>query len=138
MLAVIWPLFKLVEYQRLYIKMDDDPTIKKYLSSVSIHSIFFVQKVRRSTMLNLEKQTWKTNVCLRYLQKKDYVIGGHARTARVLLTMVIPGHLIFGYTISYLQAGHTSFTLIFLIVYLTAALVQVHIANSNIINIQSI
>lgn len=70
-------------------------------------------------------------MCLRYLQKKDYVIGGHARTARVLLTMVIPGHLIFGYTISYLQAGHTSFTLIFLIVYLTAALVQVHIANFN-------
>ncbi|XP_050480907.1 solute carrier family 41 member 1-like [Bombus huntii] len=51
--------------------------------------------------------------------------GGHARTARVLLTMVIPGHLIFSYTISYLQAGHTSFTPIFLIVYLTAALVQV-------------
>lgn len=51
--------------------------------------------------------------------------GGHARTARVLLTMVIPGHLIFGYTISYLQAGHTSFTPIFIIVYLTAALLQV-------------
>lgn len=51
--------------------------------------------------------------------------GGHARTARVLLTMVIPGHLIFSYTISYLQAGHTSFTPIFLIVYLTAALIQV-------------
>ncbi|CAK9820011.1 Solute carrier family 41 member 1 [Anthophora plagiata] len=51
--------------------------------------------------------------------------GGHARTARVLLTMVIPGHLIFGYTISYLQAGHTSFTPIFLIIYLTAALLQV-------------
>ncbi|CAK9805211.1 Solute carrier family 41 member 1 [Anthophora quadrimaculata] len=51
--------------------------------------------------------------------------GGHARTARVLLMMVIPGHLIFGYTISYLQAGHTSFTPIFLIVYLTAALLQV-------------
>ncbi|XP_076237772.1 solute carrier family 41 member 1-like isoform X2 [Calliopsis andreniformis] len=51
--------------------------------------------------------------------------GGHARTARVLLTMVIPGHLIFGYTISYLQAGHTSFTLIFVIFYLTATLLQV-------------
>ncbi|XP_053974247.1 solute carrier family 41 member 1-like [Hylaeus volcanicus] len=51
--------------------------------------------------------------------------GGHARTARVLLAMVIPGHLIFGYTISYLQAGHTSFTPIFIIVYLTAALLQV-------------
>ncbi|KAK0162197.1 hypothetical protein PV327_008551 [Microctonus hyperodae] len=51
--------------------------------------------------------------------------GGHARTARVLLMMVIPGHLIFSYTISYLQAGHTSFTAIFIIVYLFAALLQV-------------
>lgn len=56
----------------------------------------------------------------------ECITGGHARTARVLLTMVIPGHLIFSYTISYLQAGHTSFTPIFLIVYLTAALVQVY------------
>ncbi|XP_078049410.1 solute carrier family 41 member 1-like [Augochlora pura] len=51
--------------------------------------------------------------------------GGHARTARVLLAMVIPGHLIFAYTISYLQAGHTSFTATFIVVYLTAALLQV-------------
>lgn len=70
-------------------------------------------------------------MCLCSYLQYDYVIGGHARTARVLLTMVIPGHLIFGYTISYLQAGHTSFTLIFLIVYLSAALVQVHVPNSN-------
>ncbi|XP_015608465.1 solute carrier family 41 member 1 [Cephus cinctus] len=51
--------------------------------------------------------------------------GGHSRTARVLLLMVIPGHLIFNYTISYLQAGHTSFTPIFITIYLTAALLQV-------------
>ncbi|XP_046835002.1 solute carrier family 41 member 1-like [Vespa crabro] len=51
--------------------------------------------------------------------------GGHARTARVLLMMVIPGHLIFSYTISYLQAGHTSFTPIFIVAYLTVALLQV-------------
>ncbi|XP_034933862.1 solute carrier family 41 member 1-like [Chelonus insularis] len=51
--------------------------------------------------------------------------GGHARTARVLLMMVIPGHLIFSYTISYLRAGHTSFTAIFIIIYLCAALLQV-------------
>jgi solute carrier family 41 len=49
----------------------------------------------------------------------------HAGTARMLTLMVIPGHLIFSYTISYLQAGHTSFTLIFMIVYLIAALLQV-------------
>ncbi|XP_066997122.1 solute carrier family 41 member 1 [Anabrus simplex] len=51
--------------------------------------------------------------------------GGHARTARVLLMMVIPGHLIFSYTISYLQAGHTSLTPVFVLVYLIAALLQV-------------
>lgn len=49
----------------------------------------------------------------------------HSRTARVLLGMVIPGHLIFSYTISYLHAGHTSFTAIFMLIYLTAAVLQV-------------
>lgn len=39
--------------------------------------------------------------------------------------MVIPGHLIFTYTIYLVQAGHTSLTGIFLIVYLTAAMIQV-------------
>jgi hypothetical protein len=38
--------------------------------------------------------------------------------------MVIPGHLIFAYTISYLQAGHTSFTPVFMVVYLVAAIFQ--------------
>ncbi|XP_059488939.1 solute carrier family 41 member 1-like isoform X2 [Neocloeon triangulifer] len=51
--------------------------------------------------------------------------GGHARTARVLMAMVIPGHLIFSYTISYLQAGHTSLTPIFVVIYLIAAVIQV-------------
>ena len=39
--------------------------------------------------------------------------------------MVIPGHLIFTYGIKFLQAGHTSVTLLFLVVYLSAALLQV-------------
>lgn len=51
----------------------------------------------------------------------------HTGTAKMLLLMVIPGHLIFSYTISYLQAGHTSFTLTFMIVYLSAALLQVFV-----------
>ncbi|XP_034251993.1 solute carrier family 41 member 1-like [Thrips palmi] len=51
--------------------------------------------------------------------------GSHSRTARVLLGMVIPGHLIFSYTISYLHAGHTSFTAIFMLIYLAAAVLQV-------------
>ncbi|CAG2159283.1 unnamed protein product [Oppiella nova] len=49
----------------------------------------------------------------------------HARTARVLLLMVIPGHLIFTYGIRFLKAGHTSVTLNFLVIYLLAALIQV-------------
>lgn len=49
----------------------------------------------------------------------------HARTATVLLLMVVPGHLVFTYGIRLLQAGHTSVTPIFLVVYLTAAVIQV-------------
>ncbi|XP_014222994.1 solute carrier family 41 member 1-like [Trichogramma pretiosum] len=51
--------------------------------------------------------------------------GGHAKTARLLLTMVIPGHMCFSYIISYLKAGHTSFTPTFMAFYLTAAFLQV-------------
>ncbi|KAI1290945.1 Solute carrier family 41 member 2 [Halotydeus destructor] len=49
----------------------------------------------------------------------------HSQTARVLLCMVIPGHLIFTYTINIIQAGHTSVTSTFLMVYLSAAMIQV-------------
>lgn len=51
--------------------------------------------------------------------------GGHSQTARVLLCMVIPGHLVFTYCISYLRAGHTTLTPTFLVVYNCAALLQV-------------
>lgn len=50
-----------------------------------------------------------------------------SRTARVLMFMVVPGHLVFMYTIYYMRAGHTSITPIFALVYLTAALIQVAI-----------
>lgn len=49
----------------------------------------------------------------------------NSRTARVLFLMVLPGHLIFTFAIRLLKAGHTSLTIVFLIVYLSAALVQV-------------
>lgn len=51
--------------------------------------------------------------------------GLHARTTRVLLFMVIPGNLIFLYTIRVLQAGHTTLTVLFTSVYLLAGLIQV-------------
>ncbi|XP_067683679.1 solute carrier family 41 member 1-like [Haliotis asinina] len=49
----------------------------------------------------------------------------NSKAARVLLMLVVPGHLIFIYAISYMQAGHTSITLIFGVNYLTAAVLQV-------------
>ncbi|XP_026474542.1 solute carrier family 41 member 2-like [Ctenocephalides felis] len=51
--------------------------------------------------------------------------GMHARTTRVLMSMVIPGHLIFIYTINYMKSGHSSLTPLFVFVYLCAALLQV-------------
>lgn len=54
-----------------------------------------------------------------------FISGAHARSARVLLLMALPGHLIFAYLIRLLNAGNTTLTVVFLIVYLTAALIQV-------------
>ena len=51
----------------------------------------------------------------------------HARTAKILLFLVIPGHLIFTYAIVFLEAGHTSPTFIFIATYLAASLAQVWI-----------
>lgn len=55
-------------------------------------------------------------------QKEGAVIGN---TTKLLLLMVIPGQLIFIYTIGYLKAGHTSLTPIFILIYMSAALLQV-------------
>lgn len=48
---------------------------------------------------------------------------------RVLLLLVVPGHLVFMYTIYFMPAGHISITLVFALGYLTAALVQVSAAS---------
>ena len=58
-----------------------------------------------------------------------FTTGLHARTTRVLLFLVIPGNLIFLYTIRVLQAGHTTLTLIFTSAYLLAGLIQVHLCS---------
>lgn len=65
--------------------------------------------------------------CSAFCDKKQSSSSSHARTAQLLMLMVIPGHLIFSYTISYLEAGHTSFTFTFMIVYLSAAVLQVFV-----------
>lgn len=55
-------------------------------------------------------------------QQEGSVLGS---TTKLLLLMVIPGQLIFIYTIGYLKAGHTSLTPIFILIYMSAALLQV-------------
>ncbi|KAG6445111.1 solute carrier family 41 member 1 [Manduca sexta] len=55
-------------------------------------------------------------------QKENNVISN---TTKLLLLMVIPGQLIFIYTIGYLRAGHTSTTPMFILIYMSAALLQV-------------
>ncbi|XP_073180098.1 solute carrier family 41 member 2 isoform X2 [Lepidochelys kempii] len=54
-----------------------------------------------------------------------YGSGINNKSAQVLLLLVIPGHLIFLYTIHLMKSGHTSLTPIFIAVYLFAALLQV-------------
>ncbi|XP_024947190.1 solute carrier family 41 member 1 isoform X2 [Cephus cinctus] len=51
--------------------------------------------------------------------------GVHARTTRVLMAMVIPGHVIFIYMINYMKDGKASLTPLFVFVYLCAAMLQV-------------
>ncbi|XP_068163418.1 solute carrier family 41 member 2 [Antennarius striatus] len=51
--------------------------------------------------------------------------GANHRSAQVLLLLVIPGHIIFLYTIHLMKSGHTSLTPIFMSVYLSAAMLQV-------------
>ncbi|XP_076968004.1 solute carrier family 41 member 2 isoform X4 [Tamandua tetradactyla] len=51
--------------------------------------------------------------------------GVNSKSAQVLLLLVIPGHLIFLYTIHLMKSGHTSLTLTFVAVYLFAAVSQV-------------
>ncbi|XP_077781103.1 solute carrier family 41 member 3 isoform X2 [Podarcis muralis] len=53
--------------------------------------------------------------------------GINSKSARVLILLVIPGHLLFIYTIHFLQAGHTAPTFTFVSFYLTAAVLQVAI-----------
>nr|XP_046240793.1 solute carrier family 41 member 1-like isoform X2 [Scatophagus argus] len=49
----------------------------------------------------------------------------NSKSARVLVVLVVPGHLLFLYTIHLLQGGHTAMTPTFIIFYLSAALLQV-------------
>ncbi|XP_031731789.1 solute carrier family 41 member 3-like [Anarrhichthys ocellatus] len=49
----------------------------------------------------------------------------NSTSARVLILLVVPGHLLFLYIIHFLQGGHTAMTPTFIVCYLSAALLQV-------------
>lgn len=51
--------------------------------------------------------------------------GVNNKSAQVLLLLVVPGHLTFLYTIHLMKSGHTSLTVVFVAVYLLAAVLQV-------------
>lgn len=59
-------------------------------------------------------------------------LGANHRSAQVLVLLVIPGHLIFLYTIHLMKSGHTTLTPIFTSVYLATALLQVSTVCSGI------
>ncbi|XP_074813733.1 solute carrier family 41 member 3 isoform X3 [Natator depressus] len=67
------------------------------------------------------RQNWP-NPCTTF-----FTSGVNSKSARVLFLLVIPGHLVFLYTIRLLQGGHTAITVTFVMFYLTAALLQVGI-----------
>ncbi|KAM4625152.1 solute carrier family 41 member 1-like [Polymixia lowei] len=51
--------------------------------------------------------------------------GVNSKSARVLVILVVPGHLLFLYSVQLLQGGHTALTPAFVVCYLCAALLQV-------------
>ncbi|XP_065498730.1 solute carrier family 41 member 3 isoform X3 [Caloenas nicobarica] len=67
------------------------------------------------------RQNWP-NPCTTFFSSEV-----NSKSARVLFLLVVPGHLVFLYTIHLLQGGHTSLSFTFVMFYLTAALLQVGI-----------
>ncbi|XP_075039748.1 solute carrier family 41 member 3 [Mixophyes fleayi] len=90
-----------------------------------------IQASRISTYLHF----WSMPRVLPYKMKQHwpspyatfFSSGVNSKSARVLLVLVVPGHLVFLYTIHLLQGGHTSLTALFITFYLIAALVQVSV-----------
>jgi len=90
-----------------------------------------VQASRISTYLHSnaafgELPSGEDKVCLDPL---SVIIGEsvHSRTCRILMMLVVPGHLLFAFTISFFNLGHTTVTPIFVIFYICAAFLQIWI-----------
>lgn len=75
---------------------------------------------------------WDPEHCIDFIY--HWFIGGHSRTARVLLAISIPGHIIFLAIISNLKAGHTSTTARFICIYLVAGFIQVSDLSSDLVS----
>nr|DBA18502.1 TPA: hypothetical protein GDO54_016740 [Pyxicephalus adspersus] len=88
-----------------------------------------IQASRMSTFLHF----WSMPGVLPYKMRQHwpnpcttfFSSGVNSKSARVLFLLVVPGHLVFLYTIHLLQGGHTSLSVLFVTFYLTAALLQV-------------
>ncbi|XP_044741596.1 solute carrier family 41 member 1-like [Chrysoperla carnea] len=86
-----------------------------------------VQASKLSTYLH-KNYTLGEHVPFSYsIRKVFFGSDANSHTARILLAMTIPGHLIFNYAVASLNAGHTSTTPIFMIIYLLTSLIQVSI-----------
>ncbi|GIY44774.1 solute carrier family 41 member 1 [Caerostris darwini] len=66
-----------------------------------------------------------SSLCVSPLYAFSENVSVHARTARILMVMVIPGHLLFGYGITLIKGGNTVLTPSFLPIYLISAFVQI-------------
>ncbi|XP_029457205.1 solute carrier family 41 member 3 isoform X4 [Rhinatrema bivittatum] len=90
-----------------------------------------IQASRISTFLHF----WSTPRVLPHKMRQHwpspcttfFSAGVNSTSSRVLFLLVVPGHLVFLYTINLLQGGHMSITLTFVLFYLAAALLQVGI-----------
>ncbi|KAK9528530.1 hypothetical protein VZT92_012683 [Zoarces viviparus] len=55
----------------------------------------------------------------------NFASNVNSKSARVLILLVVPGHLLLLYIIHFLQGGHTAMAPTFIVCYLSAALLQV-------------
>uniref|UniRef100_A0A8C7E7K3 Solute carrier family 41 member n=1 Tax=Naja naja TaxID=35670 RepID=A0A8C7E7K3_NAJNA len=77
--------------------------------------------IQASLLPHKMRQHWP-NPCTTF-----FASGINSKSAQVLILLVIPGHLVFLYTIHLFEGGHTAITFTFVAFYLTAALLQVGI-----------
>lgn len=98
------------------------PPLQPVIAGVA-GNLVATQSSRISTFLHAHSEFDASQVCVDPISV-FFGKGRNSRTARILLAMVIPGHLIFTYFLS-LFVGHLNLTLPFLGLYLSCAMIQV-------------